>query len=166
MLTSVFLNSIILLIIALNRLWRPSLLRLLFLLIIDNDSSIVAQSLVINILKLLMNHTYLPIWDTKTLSIHKTFNCSHLIQQNYIIILNLKIDCVKVTLKKFVLQLIDSSLSQSKVEDSAEDFEKILGHVFAVSFSWTWLVWFADLDVEFVRLLGNHVRHDAWSAED
>jgi hypothetical protein len=71
----------------------------------------MTQSLVIDIQKLLMDHAYLPIRNTEGLSVNKTLDSGHLIQQNNIVIFYLEIDGIKVAMKEFVLKLIDSSLS-------------------------------------------------------
>ena len=128
----------------------------------------MTKSLIVNILKLFVNHAYLPVWNTKALSINKTLDGSHLIQQNNIIVLNGKINCIKIALQKLILELINSSLSQPKIKDATEHFEQVFGHVVVgwINVTRSWGVGFADLDVEFVTLLGDHVREDAWLAED
>ena len=78
-----------------------------------------------------MDHAYLSIRNAKSLSVDKTLDGSHLIQKNDDVVFQLEIDGIKVAMKKLVLKLVDASLSESQVEDAAEDFEKVLGKVFA-----------------------------------
>lgn len=77
-----------------NLLWQH--------LISNNFPAIMTQPLIINIQKLFVNHANLPVRNTEALSIDKTLNGSHLIQQNNIIIFYLKVNCIQVTMKKFV----------------------------------------------------------------
>lgn len=126
----------------------------------------MTQSLVIDILELLMDHAYLSIRNTKSLSVDKTLDSGHLIQKNDIVVLQLKIDGIEVAMKKLVLKLVDASLSESQVEDATEYFEKILGEIFAgwMPISVSLLVTFY-LNFKFVILLAHHVGHYAWCSE-
>tara|TARA_B110000285_G_C15002911_1_gene552353 strand:+ start:446 stop:682 length:237 start_codon:yes stop_codon:yes gene_type:complete len=78
-----------------------------------------------------MDHAYLSIRNAKSLSVDKTLDGGHLIQKNDVVVFQLEIDGIKVAMKKLVLKLVDASLSESQVEDATEDFEKVLGKVFA-----------------------------------
>lgn len=126
----------------------------------------MTQSLVIDILELLMDHAYLSIRNTESLSVDKTLDSGHLIQKNDIVVLQLKIDGIEVAMKKLVLKLVDASLSESQVEDATEYFEKILGEIFAgwMPISVSLLVTFY-LNFKFVILLAHHVGHYAWCSE-
>ena len=86
-----------------NLLWQH--------LISNNFTAIMTQPLIINIQKLFVNHADLLVRNTEALSIDETLDGSHLIQQNNIIIFYLKVNGIKVTMKKFVFKLIDASLS-------------------------------------------------------
>jgi hypothetical protein len=60
---------------------------------IKNDNpTVVTQPLVIDILKFLVNHGNLPIRNAECLSIHKTLNRRHLVEQNDVVVLDLEVD--------------------------------------------------------------------------
>ena len=65
----------------------------------------------IKVLKLIMNHTNLLIWNAKCFSVDEALNRVHLVYDNCFDILLVETVGLKIVLQKFVFKLVVSSLS-------------------------------------------------------
>lgn len=90
---------------------------------------VVIKSLIVHVQEGLMDHGDVIVIDAEVLSVDKTFDGCKLVQDNDIVILKFKVDGVQSSLKRIVLEEVDSSLFQLQVQNSATDFKQVFNDI-------------------------------------
>lgn len=82
------------------------------------------------VLELKMDHVQMLVGKAEGFSIGKSFDCSQLVKENQVIVLDVEVDWVKILLKDDGVDHVDSSLFQAHIRDSAQDLEQVFENVF------------------------------------
>jgi len=105
--------------------------------------STVLHPVLEHVLKLVMNHTYLIVCDTESLSSHQTFDCLELIEKiDLTSWLSTNINSWSVLIENLGNKRIEIPLLKSHVHYSAKNFEQVLTKLFL------YLVYRGKFDVE------------------
>jgi hypothetical protein len=96
-------------------------------------------SLVVQVLKLIVNEIDHLVVEGKWLSIDQVLDCVQLVHSGVVRVFMVSVDGVAVGLEQLLIQQVMTSLLDFEVHDSTQDFEKILYDVFRFSAVLTWL---------------------------